>query len=54
MNRSEELDFRDALVYDPTVKGSDSNFWKGDTANIPADSINLRLTAGSGSSYSQY
>ena len=51
---SEERDLREGLVYDPMVKGSDSNFWKGDTANVPADSVVLRFNAGSGSSYSQY
>jgi|SRR3990167_1858412 len=57
MLNSEELDFREGLVYDPSVKGSDSNFWKGDTANVPVDTgvpANLRFTAGGASSYSQY
>lgn len=57
MIRGEELDLREGLVYDPSVKGSDSNFWKGDTANVPADTgvpANLRFTAGGGATYSQY
>lgn len=60
--RSEELDFREGLVYDPTVKGFDSNFWHGDTANLTADTaktpnaIKIGDTGlvGSMSSYSQY
>lgn len=58
--RSEELDYREGLVYDPYVKGFDSNFWKGDTANLLFDTarnaIKIGDTAlvGSASSYSQY
>ena len=58
--RGEEMDFREGLVYDPVVKGFDSNFWHGDTANLLADTvrgaIKLGDTAlvGSASSYSQY
>lgn len=60
MQNSEERDFRDGLVYDPYVKGSDSNFWKGDTANLVFDSVGNTLRigdtglVGSASSYSQY
>jgi len=58
--RSEEKDFREGLVYDPAVKGFDSNFWKGDTANLLFDTVknNIKIgdtgIAGSMSSYSQY
>lgn len=60
MNRSEELDLREGLVYDPYVKGFDSNFWKGDTANLTFDTAKniLRIgdtgLVGSASSFSQY
>lgn len=60
MLQSEEIDFREALVYDPGVKGFDSNFWKGDTANLLADTVKNAIKigdtglAGSASSYSQY
>ena len=60
MQRSEEMEFRDALVYDPYVKGYDSNFWKGDTANLTFDSVKNAIKlgdsglVGSASSYSQY
>lgn len=60
MQKSEELDFREGLVYDPAVKGSDSNFWKGDTANLGFDTVKNTIKigdtglVGSGSSYSQY
>ena len=60
MIRSEEIDLREGLVYDPAVKGFDSNFWKGDTANLLFDSVKNRIKvgdtgiAGSASSYSQY
>jgi len=60
MLRSEEIDFREGLVYDPAVKGYDSNFWQGDTANLLADtirgSIKIGDTAlvGSASTFSQY
>lgn len=58
--RSEEMDFREGLLYDPYVKGYDSNFWKGDTANLLFDSVKNRIKigdtglVGSASSYSQY
>src|SRR3990167_2765211 len=58
--RSEEMDFREGLLYDPYVKGYDSNFWKGDTANLLFDTVKNRIKigdtglVGSASSYSQY
>ena len=60
MRESEEQDFREGLIYDAAVKGFDSNFWKGDTANLLEDTvkgvIKIGDTAlpGSVSSYSQY
>lgn len=60
MQRSEEIEFRDALLYDPYVKGFDSSFWKGDTANLLNDTVKNRIKigdtglVGSASSYSQY
>ena len=60
MLNSEEMDLREGLVYDPFVKGFDSNFWKGDTANLTFDSVKNRIKigdtglVGSASSYSQY
>ena len=60
MLRSEEIDLREGLVYDPAVKGYDSNFWKGDTANLLADTVKNAIKigdtalVGSASSYSQY
>lgn len=57
---SEEIDLREGLVYDPAVKGFDSNFWKGDTANLLADTVRGAIKlgdtglVGSMSSYSQY
>lgn len=60
MIRSEEFDLREGLVYDPAVKGFDSSFWKGDTADLLNDTvrgaIKLGDTAlvGSMSSFSQY
>lgn len=60
MNRSEELDLREGLGYDPYVKGFDSNFWKGDTANLLSDTVRNALKigdtalVGSASSFSQY
>lgn len=60
MIRSEERDLREGLAYDPAVKGFDSNFWKGDTANLLADTVKGAIKvgdtglAGSVSSYSQY
>jgi hypothetical protein len=60
MLRGEEIDFREGLVYDPVVKGFDSNFWKGDTANLLADTVRGAIKigdtalVGSMSSYSEY
>ena len=60
MIRSEERDLREGLVYDPAVKGYDSNFWHGDTANLTADTVKNAIKigdtglVGSASSYSQY
>lgn len=60
MKRSEERDLRDALVYDAAVKGYDSNFWAGDTANLLTDTVRNAVKvgdtglAGHASSYSQY
>ena len=54
------MDFREGLVYDPAVKSFDSNFWKGDTANLLFDSVKNDIKigdtglVGSASSYSQY
>ena len=39
MIRSEEMDLRDGLVYDPYVKRYDSSFWQGDTANLGFDTV---------------
>jgi hypothetical protein len=60
MLHSEERDLRERLVYDPYVKGFDSNFWKGDTANLLNDTVRNALKIGDtglvghASSYSQY
>ena len=60
MIRSEELDLREGLVYDPAIKGYDSNFWKGDTVNLTFDTVKNAIKigdtglVGSASSYSQY
>lgn len=60
MRNSEEVDLREGLVYDPYVKGYDSNFWKGDTANLLFDTVQNAIKigdtalVGSMSSYSQY
>jgi len=60
MERSEEYDRREGLVYDPAVKGYDSSFFKGDTANLTFDTVKNRLRigdtglVGSASTYSQY
>jgi len=57
---SEEIDFREGLIYDPAVKGFDSNFWDGDTANLLADTVKNAIKigdtglVGSASSFSQY
>lgn len=60
MKWSEEIDLREGLVYDPYVKGFDSSFWKGDTANMVQDTVSgaIRIgdtgLVGSMTSYSQY
>lgn len=60
MQNSEEIDFREGLVYDPYVKGFDSSFWKGDTANMGFDTVrnSIRIgdtgLVGGMTSYSQY
>lgn len=60
MRQSEEIDLRDGLVYDAAVKGYDSNFWHGDTANLTVDTVKNTIKigdtglVGSASSYSQY
>ncbi len=60
MQRSEEIDFREGLVYDPAVKGFDSSFWHGDTANLLFDTVRSAIKlgdtglVGSASSYSQF
>lgn len=60
MQNSEEMDFREGLVYDPAVKGYDSSFWDGDTANQLADTVRGAIKlgdtglVGSMSSFSQY
>lgn len=60
MTRSEEIDLRNGLVYDPAVKGFDSGFWKGDTADLLNDTVRGALKlgdtalVGSASSFSQY
>ena len=60
MIRSEEFDLRDGLVYDVAVKGYDSNFWQGDTANGTVDTVTQAIRigdtglVGSMSSFSQY
>lgn len=60
MQRSEEHDFREGLVYDPYVKGYDSNFWQGDTANLLNDTVRNAVKigdtglAGRATSFSQY
>lgn len=60
MQRSEEIDLREGLVYDPAVKGFDSSFWHGDTANQTFDTVKNIIKigdtglVGAMSSYSQY
>lgn len=60
MINSEEIDLREGLVYDPAVKGFDSNFWKGDTANLIFDTVRNAIKlgdtglVGAASTYSQY
>ena len=60
MFQSHEIDLREGLNYDPAVKGFDSSFWKGDTANLTFDTVKNAIKigdtgiVGSASSYSQY
>lgn len=60
MIRGEELDLRESLVYDAYVKEADSDFWKGDTANVTYDTARFAVSigdtgaAGSMTSFSQY
>ena len=60
MLRSEEIDLREGLVYDPYVKRYDSSFWQGDTANLLFDSVKNAIKigdtglVGAASSFSQY
>jgi hypothetical protein len=60
MMRSEEYDLRDGFFYDAAVKGSDTNFWKGDTANLLADTVRGAVKVGDtglvghASSYAQF
>lgn len=54
------MDFRQGLVYDPAVRGADTDFWTGDTANFTFDSVKNIVKigdsglVGSASSFSQY
>lgn len=60
MLRSEEIDLRSGVVFDPTVQKNDTNFWHGDTADLTFDSVKGVLKVGdsglvgSASSFSQY
>lgn len=60
MIRSEEYDLREGLVYDPAVKGYDSSFWSGDTANLLHDTVKNTIKigdtglVGSASSFAQF
>ena len=60
MRYSEEQNLRQGLVQDPYVRGFDTSFWKGDTANLINDTIRNAIRigdtglVGSVSSYSQY
>lgn len=60
MQWSEEYDLRTGLVYDAAVQGFDSDFWKGDTANLLTDTVRAAVKVGDTglvghvSSYSQY
>lgn len=54
------MDNRSRLVYDPYVRGADTDFWNGDTANLLADTVKGAMKVGdtglvgSASSFSQY
>lgn len=60
MQRSEERDLRESIFYDAAVRGYDSSFWNGDTANLLTDTVRGAFKVGdtglvgSASSYSQY
>jgi hypothetical protein len=60
MQFSEEINQRRSLFQDPYVRGFDSTFWKGDTANLVFDTAKNRVKigdtglVGSASSFSQY
>ena len=60
MLQGSEIDMREGLCYDPYVKGYDSNFWQGDTANLLADTVKGAIKigdtglVGTMSSFSQY
>lgn len=57
---ADERDLRAKLVYDPYVRGADTDFWNGDTANLTADTVKGAMKVGdtglvgSASSFSQY
>ena len=46
MRNSEERDLRQGLIYDPSVRGFDSSFWRGDTADITFDTVRNALEFG--------
>lgn len=46
MRRSEELDLREGHFYDPSVRGFDSYFLLGDTADLLADTVRGALKIG--------
>lgn len=46
MFNSEERDFREGYFYDPTVRGFDSYFLLGDTADLVADTVRNALKIG--------
>lgn len=60
MQSSESRDFRPRLVFDPYVRGADTDFWQGDTANLTVDTVKGSMKVGdtglvgSASSFSQY
>lgn len=54
MQRSEERDLRERLLYDVAVKGLDANFWDQDTGTSTISSNKLRNSSASLSSYAQF